>query len=202
MYVTTLHTGNAGLQGKVFHSGVVVSVLLTSCVQSHLLPDTLVLKRDNPKPRSLWPLDGHAGCFCCMSLLLMMFLVRLFHFGTSGTTNISGHAIEKHGLWIESVLLWNKKKVFYFLCCFISTFTEVMSSWVLTGNLILWCWPSGTLLGFDGKCPSDADRPELRMTQRCWKMHRTARSNFTLEANRKRSSYWKHYRRHSLSMWH
>lgn len=38
-YVNALHTGNAGLQGSVFHSGVVVSVLLTSCVKAISLPD-------------------------------------------------------------------------------------------------------------------------------------------------------------------
>lgn len=39
--MAALHTGNAGLQGEVFHSGVVVSVLLTSLCRSHLVPDTL-----------------------------------------------------------------------------------------------------------------------------------------------------------------
>lgn len=132
---------------NVFHSGV-VSVLLSVYKPSHTqhthsLPLefrlTALSKWKNPKPRSLWPLDGSAGCFCCMNLPLMyrLFVVQLLDYSATGMTNISGHAIEKRGLWIEIVLLWKQNKVFYFLCCFISTFSEGMCSWVLTGKLTI-----------------------------------------------------------------
>lgn len=97
------------------------SVLLTSCVtavsySTRAFSNWKRPKREKKKKkkaqRSLWPLGGCAGCFVAWHLPPMdkLFVVQLLHYSTTGTTNISGHAITQCGLW--NIVI---KKVFYFL---------------------------------------------------------------------------------------
>lgn len=138
--------------------------------KSHLSPHTLPPSSvEWLKPHTN---QGHCGlrtaapaAFVAWVSFWRCFLFGFYTAALTGTTNISGHAIEKHRLWSESILLWKqnkqkKKEVLYFLCGFISTCNKRMSRWVLTGYLKL------------TTCP--ADWPEPRMMHRCWNVHRTA----------------------------
>lgn len=123
-YVNAPHIVNAGLQGNVFHSGVVTSVPLTCCVKAI---SYLTHSKGHCGLRSATPAASVAWvslwCTDCLSASTPQHDRNDQHLGTRNTRT--------------RTLNWKcfTVKIFFFLCCFISAFNEGMSRWVLTWNL-------------------------------------------------------------------
>lgn len=134
-----------------FTPSLVLSVLLTSRVKVILhLTQVLFLskmgKAQSPVHCGL-QVAAPAAFRCMKSAPVMNTLSPFWHYDTTRRTNISGHAITKQGLEIKSVIT-----CLTFLCCFISTCSEGMWSWVLTGLVGNMMGPHSSLAPTCGRC--------------------------------------------------
>lgn len=148
-----------------FHSGVVVKCSAHTSCKSHLTPSSQVFKladcpfskwkktkqKKQNQPRGHCGLsDCHAGCFCCMSLPLMYRLLfsllaaALQEPRTSRDMRQNKTDSELKVYYCEEKK--KRKKRYFILCCFISTFSEGMSSWGFnhrprssTGQHVFYC---------------------------------------------------------------
>lgn len=134
---------------------------------------------------SLW-------CTDCCSASTLQRCRNHEHLGTCGRT--------KRTLNWKCITVKKKKKKYFILCCFISTFSEGMSSWGFnhrprssTGQHVFYCWPLGNTIGFLTYVVLwKRIGPELQVTQRRWKMHRTAEEFKTGSQQEQKALNWKH----------